>query len=158
MQDLRWAVWLLAAVGCARLTSLAFYPLTDLTEARYANIARVMLETGDWIAPQTAPGAFFWAKPPLFAWAGAASMALVGHNELGARLPSLVFAVMTLAVVYLWTLGAATQSGIERPRDAAVAAALVASTCLGFFVASGAVMTDPFLLVATTWPWPRSGW
>jgi len=151
MQDLRWAVWLLAAVGCARLTSLAFYPLTDLTEARYANIARVMLETGDWITPQTAPGAFFWAKPPLFAWAGAASMALVGVNELGARLPSLVFAVMTLIVVYFWGLSLATRSGVERPRDAAVAAALVASTCLGFFVASGAVMTDPFLLVATTW-------
>jgi 4-amino-4-deoxy-L-arabinose transferase-like glycosyltransferase len=151
MQNLRWAVWLLAAVGCARLASLAFYPLTDLTEARYANIARVMLESGNWITPQTAPGAAFWAKPPLFAWASAASMGLVGINELGARLPSLVFAVMTLIIVYFWGLGLATRSGVDRPRDAAVAASLVASTCLGFFVASGAVMTDPFLVLATTW-------
>jgi len=150
-QNLRWAVWLLAAVGCVRASSLAFYPLTDLTEWRYANIARVMLESGDWVTPQTAPGAPFWAKPPLFAWASAVSMALTGINELGARLPSLAFAVMTFIVVYLWALGAATRSGVDRPRDAAVAAALVASTCLGFFVASGAVMTDPSLVLATTW-------
>jgi 4-amino-4-deoxy-L-arabinose transferase-like glycosyltransferase len=131
MQSLRWAVWLLAAVVCARMASLAFYPLTDLTEGRYSNIARVMLESGDWITPQTAPGAPFWAKPPLFAWASAASMGLMGINELGARLPSLAFAVMTLIVVYFWGLDLATRSGIERPRDAAVAAVLVASTCLG---------------------------
>ncbi|TFH55345.1 MAG: glycosyltransferase family 39 protein, partial [Gemmatimonadales bacterium] len=41
---LPWAAWLLAAVVFVRLASLAFYPLTDATEARYANIARVMLE------------------------------------------------------------------------------------------------------------------
>jgi 4-amino-4-deoxy-L-arabinose transferase-like glycosyltransferase len=144
-------VWLLAAVGCARAASLAFYPLTDLTEGRYANIARVMLESGDWITPQTSPGAPFWAKPPLFAWASAASMGLLGINELGARLPSLAFAVTTLIVIYFWGLGFATRSGVDRPRDAAVAAVLVASTCLGFFVAAGAVMTDPSLVLATTW-------
>jgi 4-amino-4-deoxy-L-arabinose transferase-like glycosyltransferase len=150
-QNHRWAVWLLAAVGCARAASLAFYPLTDLTEGRYANIARVMLESGDWITPQTSPGVPFWAKPPLFAWASAASMGLLGINELAARLPSLAFAVMTLIVIYFWGLGSATRSGVDRPRDAAVAAVLVASTCLGFFVAAGAVMTDPSLVLATTW-------
>jgi len=148
---LPWAAWLLAAVVFARLASLAFYPLTDATEARYANIARVMLETGDWITPQTTPGAVFWGKPPLFAWASAASMGLVSVGELGARLPSLVFATMTLLIVYGWAFGVAARAGRERPGESGVAAALVSATCFGFFVVSGAVMTDPSLVFATTW-------
>jgi 4-amino-4-deoxy-L-arabinose transferase-like glycosyltransferase len=148
---LRWMAYLLGAVVCARLASLAFYPLTDATEARYANIARVMLESGDWITPQTAPGSVFWGKPPLYAWASAASMGLLGVNEFGARLPSFLFGVATLLVVHGWAFAVAARAGRERPGDVAVAAALVAATCIGFFVSSGAVMTDAPLIFAVTW-------
>ncbi len=147
----RWMAYLLGAVVCARLASLAFYPLTDVTESRYANIARVMLETGDWITPQTAPGSVFWGKPPLYAWASAASMGLLGVNEFGARLPSFLFGAATLLVIYGWAFAVAARAGREGPGDAARAAALVAATCIGFFVSSGAVMTDAPLIFATTW-------
>ena len=148
---LRWAIGLLGMVVLARLASLAFYPLTDATESRYANIARVMLETGDWITPQTAPGVVFWGKPPLYAWASAASMGLFGVNEFGARLPSLLFAVLTLTIVHGWASGVAVRAGYDRPRESATVATLVLVTSLGFFVASGAVMTDAALVFATTW-------
>ncbi len=76
---------LLTAVAVSRLASLALYPLMDVTEARYANIARVMSETDNWITPQTAPGEPFWGKPPLFAWASAAAMKVFGINEFSAQ-------------------------------------------------------------------------
>lgn len=148
---LRWTALLLGMVLCARLASLAFYPLMDATEARYANIARVMLETGNWISPQTAPDAVFWGKPPLYAWASASSMSIFGVNEFGARLPSFLFGALTLLVVYLWTLGVAARAGSGRPRESAAMTLIVLATCTGFFISSGAVMTDAALVFATTW-------
>ena len=41
----------------------AYIPLMDKTEARYAEIARIMAETGNWITPQVDYGVPFWAKP-----------------------------------------------------------------------------------------------
>jgi 4-amino-4-deoxy-L-arabinose transferase-like glycosyltransferase len=72
--------------------------LYETTEGRYAESAREMLETGNWLVPQLdyAP---HWTKPPLTYWAMAAGMALVGTNEWGARLcNAIVFVLAALAV------------------------------------------------------------
>ena len=51
-------------------------PLTDNTEARYAEIARIMSETQNWITLQIDYGIPFWAKPPLSTWASAFSISI----------------------------------------------------------------------------------
>lgn len=48
-----------------------FFPLFDTTESRYAEIARKMLETGNWVTLQQDYGVPFWAKPPLSIWLSA---------------------------------------------------------------------------------------
>ena len=48
-----------------RLLDMVVVPLTDPTEGRYAEIARKMVETGNWITPQFDYGVPFWAKPCL---------------------------------------------------------------------------------------------
>jgi len=68
-------------------------PLMDKTEARYAEIARIMQETGNWITPKIDYGIPFWAKPPLSTWLSAISFQLFGANEFTARLPYLLIAV-----------------------------------------------------------------
>jgi len=133
----------IAVLVGARLLTLAAYPLMDPTEARYAEIARKMLETGDWVMPQFEYGVPFWGKPPLSTWLAAASMALFGVNEFAARLPSFLLLVGCGALVH----GLAARRG---GRDQALwTLALFAATGL-VFVAAGAVMTDPALALGTT--------
>jgi hypothetical protein len=56
--------------------------LLDKTEARYAEIARIMWDTNQWIMPQIDYGIPFWAKPPLSTWLSAGSYFLLGLMSL----------------------------------------------------------------------------
>ena len=57
--------WVLGITVALRLATLGLYPLSDTTEARDAEIARKMVELGDWVTPWYDYGVPFWAKPPL---------------------------------------------------------------------------------------------
>jgi 4-amino-4-deoxy-L-arabinose transferase-like glycosyltransferase len=140
----RLLLWVLAVVVLARLASLGLYPLLDTTEARYGEIGRKMLASGNWLTPQWDVGVPFWGKPPLSFWASAASMGVFGVGEFGARFATLVFAVATVALFWRWPHAPA------RRGDAAMAAALVLlSSVLGFLIA-GAVATDVFMVFGMT--------
>src|SRR6476469_4145670 len=136
-----WIVVVLAFV--ARLLTLNAYPLTDNTEARYAEIARKMCETGHWIVPQIDYGVPFWGKPPLSFWLTALSFKAFGFSEFAARLPSFLLGVATCVLVYLLA---------SRRRDTTrglLASGVVASTLL-MMVCAGGVMTDPAMTFGTT--------
>lgn len=143
MHPCRWLMAILLSLGLLRLVSLGLYPLADTTEARYGNIARLMAETGDWITPQYSLGVPFWGKPPLSTWLSAAAMKLFGINEFAARLPSFLLGLAVVGLV--WSLAVH-----QRNRNLALAAAVVLASSGLFFVSSGAVMTDPSLLLGTT--------
>src|SRR5690242_9690759 len=87
-----------AAIVAARLLTLASYPILDKSEARYAYIGELMVQTGNWVTPFIAPGVPFWAKPILSFWMTAASLEAFGFNAFAARLPTLLifFAVGSL--------------------------------------------------------------
>ena len=123
----------------------------DTSEARYGEIARVMLTTGNLVTPQEVPGTPFWAKPPLYSWLSAASMRALGVNEFALRLPSFLCALGVLALCYCWSDSLALERPrLERARAADLTLALL-STSLLFFVSAGAVMTDPGLALCSTW-------
>ncbi|MEO8306653.1 MAG: glycosyltransferase family 39 protein [Pseudomonadota bacterium] len=126
-----------------RLATLGAYPVMDSTESRYAEIARKMLETGDWLMPQFAYGVPFWGKPPLSTWLSAASMWAFGVNEFAARLPSLLLLLGCGALVVIL-------ARLRAGRDAALLAGTFFATTLSVFLAAGAVMTDAALLLGTT--------
>lgn len=138
-----WGLLALLALLLARLALMTWLPLTDTTEARYAEIARKMLETGDWVTPLHDYGVPFWAKPPLSTWLSALSMGALGQSEFAVRLPSLL---MALGVLWLTADLARSRSG----KNVAMITALILAGSLLFFVAAGAVMTDPALLFSTT--------
>jgi 4-amino-4-deoxy-L-arabinose transferase-like glycosyltransferase len=142
-RERRWLTLLVAVVVGVRLATLGAYPLMDSTESRYAEIARKMLETGEWLMPQFDYGMPFWGKPPLSTWLSAASMAAFGVNEFAARLPSLLLLSGCGALVYALAV-------LRGGRDQALwTVALFAATGM-VFVAAGGVMTDPALMLGTT--------
>lgn len=132
----------LAAVVLARLASLALYPLLDTTEARYAEIGRKMLASGNWLSPQWDAGVPFWGKPPLAFWAAAGAMKLFGVGEFGARFATLVAAIATAALLWRWPQA-------RRDAVAPAAALILLSSVLGFLI-SGAVVTDVWMVFGTT--------
>jgi len=69
-------------------------------ESRRAEIARNMLETGNWIVPQLS-GETKLTKPPLYFWAVALCSLKTSVNEFTARFPSAIFGVGTVLVTFL---------------------------------------------------------
>lgn len=95
----------LAATAAACVSALAGTsrtPLVDTDEPRYAESARVMLESGDWLRPMF-NGEPRHAKPAMMPWLIASSFAAFGVTEFAARLPSAVFGA--LVAVGLWLYG-----------------------------------------------------
>lgn len=131
--------YVLLALLVMRLIAMLYIPLNDTTEARYAEIARKMLETGNWVTPLHDYGVPFWAKPPLWSWVSAASMGVFGVNAFAARLPALFFAIATAALTFC---AARKRQG----EDAAWTAVLALAGGLLFFLCAGTVMTDPGLM------------
>lgn len=86
------------AILIFRLILTFAIPLLDKTEARYAEIARLMYETKDWIVVQIDYGFPFWAKPPLSTWLSAGSFEIFGANEFSARFPSYLLSVLLLFI------------------------------------------------------------
>ncbi|MBI5117334.1 glycosyltransferase family 39 protein [Candidatus Poribacteria bacterium] len=71
-------------------------------EPRYAQVAREMLETGDWIVPHL-NGEVYQEKPPLYFWLVAyISRPLGDVNETTARFPSAIAATLIVLGTYLF--------------------------------------------------------
>lgn len=134
--------WALAVLLGVRLLSLGLYPLMDNTEARYADISRVMFVLGDWVTPWFDVGVPFWGKPPLSFWTTAVSYSVFGVNEFAARLPHFLAALGVGWLAWGWAL--------QRSRQEALTAAALLAGCSLMLVSAGAVMTDMTLAVGTT--------
>jgi 4-amino-4-deoxy-L-arabinose transferase-like glycosyltransferase len=138
-----WLAGLLLLAIAVRLATLGAYPLMDNTEARYAELARKMVETGEWLMPQAQYGVPWWSKPPLSIWLTAVSYLVFGVNEFAARLPQLI---LSLGTMWL-TMNFAARNG---KRGVALRSAIVLFTSVLFFGAAGAVETDATLVLGTT--------
>ena len=80
----QWALLLLTI--CTFFILLGSRALNEPDEGRYSEIAREMVQSGDWLVPH------FWYiphfdKPPMTYWLVAVSLKLFGQNEWAVRLP-----------------------------------------------------------------------
>lgn len=136
--------WALGLILGLRLASMALLPLAGTSEPRYAEVARLMALRGDWITPWFTPELPFWGKPPLSFWTEALAFRLLGVTEFAARLPSWLATLGSLGLLFVYArryFGDPIAKG----------ALLIYATCALVYIASGAVITDPFLALATTW-------
>jgi len=138
--------------------------LDDPNEGEYAEVAREMVESGDWLSPQL-NYVLFLNKPPLSYWAIGAAYVGFGVNEFAARLPSAVAGVVVVLLlawlgarlydvetgllagfILLATGGFFVETHEVRP-DLLMTAALV-----GTFVALSAILA-PGSKPASRWSW-----
>lgn len=125
------------------LVSIAIVPLYDTSEPRYAEIARIMAESGDWITPWFTPGQPFWGKPPFSFWAQALSIKAFGTAEFAVRLPSWLCLIASSGILLC---GIRAIYGLRIGLSSVI---IYGSSAL-VYISSGAVLTDPFLALGTT--------
>jgi 4-amino-4-deoxy-L-arabinose transferase len=83
---------------------LGYRPLFFPDETRYAEIAREMIVTGDYVVPRLNEIPYL-SKPPLGMWLVSLSISLLGKTNFAARLPSALAVGMTAFLIFLIVSG-----------------------------------------------------
>ena len=96
--------WLIISGIAVILYFIFFYnlglpALLDSDETRYADMARAMLYSKDFITLHL-DGRIFWDKPPLFFWLLCLSYKLLGINEFAVRIPSVLCALSAIIALF----------------------------------------------------------
>jgi 4-amino-4-deoxy-L-arabinose transferase-like glycosyltransferase len=116
--------------------------LMDDVDSAYAQVARVMLESGDWVTGRL-NGVLYVDKPPLQVWAMAVSFAVFGVHDWAARLPLALAAVILCWVTCRfgrWAFGG----------RAGFYAGLALSTSIGMFLFTRVRIPDAAVALTTT--------
>jgi len=79
---------------------LGYRQLITPDEGRYAEIAREMALSHDWVTPRL-NGVKYFEKPPLQYWATAVAFRLLGDNEFSARLWPALMGLLSIVAVWL---------------------------------------------------------
>jgi 4-amino-4-deoxy-L-arabinose transferase-like glycosyltransferase len=118
---------------------LGSYGLWEPDEARYAEIAREMLQSGNLLVPHLNYVAYV-EKPPLLYWLTTLSFWIFGVSEFAARLPVALCAIVGIIATYIFALRTFGR------RHAILAAAILATTPLYALMAQ--VLTTDMTLTA----------
>lgn len=114
--------------------NLGGIPLLDPDEPVYAETAKEMLVTDDFVSPRIY-GNFWYDKPPMYYWLVAAAFQAFGVGEFAARFPSALLAVLGVLAVYF------AGARLFSPR-AGLAGALVLASSIEYFYLGKAAVTD----------------
>ena len=96
-----WLYLLIAAVVLiVYILPLGGRPLITPDEARYAEIPREMLQSGDWVSPRL-NGVRYFEKTPFSYWAFAVSFKIFGMNRFALRLPCMLAMLGCAWIIYL---------------------------------------------------------
>ena len=126
--------------------------LWDPWEVHYGEVARAMVQKGDYVFPYW-ENAYFFSKPPMTMWLDTIGMNLVGaisnnaalglYTEWGMRLPVALLSVLTVALITL-------AIGRTVSRRAGIIAGMACATSPLFFMLARQTVTDtPFVTLMT---------
>lgn len=137
-------LFLLIGSVVIRFLSLSMYPILDSTEARYAEIARFMADTHNWVIPMLNPHMPYMGNPPMFAWMSATGFSLFGMNSVAARLPHLIAGIGTLILLYYFA-----KHYFKSASMGCFAGAILATTS-AFLILIGAISPETSMTFGTT--------
>jgi 4-amino-4-deoxy-L-arabinose transferase-like glycosyltransferase len=124
------------------LYGLGQIPLLGPDEPRYAQVAREMFLSGDFITP-TLGGHTWFEKPSLLYWMIAAAFKVFGVSDWSARLGPAVCGLLTIAAV--WCVGRKVDDGFG------FWSLIVTASSLGLIVFSRATSFDVVITMTVTW-------
>jgi 4-amino-4-deoxy-L-arabinose transferase-like glycosyltransferase len=111
----RWVfVWIIIVTGLILFFNLWGRSLENHGYTRYAEVAREMVRSREWVVPHL-NGEIFIDKPPLLFWLIALPSSLYGSvTPFLARLPSAFSALISIIILFLWgkRIYGTTQSGL----------------------------------------------
>ena len=122
----------------------------DDVDAVQAQIARNMLQSGDWVTARL-DGIAYLEKPPLIYWMMGASYRIFGVHDWAARIPLALSIILLCWVTYRfgrWAFG----------EEAGFYSGLALSTCIGLFLFTRILIPDAILTLSITtaiWAWLR---
>jgi len=134
--------WLVVLVALVVFAGCAVSPpsLMDDVDAVQAQIARNMLESGDWVTAKL-DGVKYLEKAPLWYWLIAGCFKLFGVHDVVARIP-----VVLSAVLLCWVVSRIGRWGFSR--KAGVYSGMVLATCIGLFLFTRILIPDVCLTLA----------
>jgi 4-amino-4-deoxy-L-arabinose transferase len=133
----RFAIGLIVLYTIMYLLPLGVRPLVAPDEVRYGEIAREMIESGNWVSPHL-NGVRYFEKPIMGHWLNAGSFEIFGFNAYALRLPSAIAAGLTALLIFWLTVRFANR------RSALLAAGIFLTTFEVFGVGTFAVL-DTYL-------------
>jgi 4-amino-4-deoxy-L-arabinose transferase-like glycosyltransferase/lipid-A-disaccharide synthase-like uncharacterized protein len=129
---------LLAFTALVLFFNLGAWSVTETSEARYAEIAKEMVDSGDWMHPQLM-GIYHYHKPPVTYWLTAVSYKVLGVSPLSAR-----FLLQIAALLQIWLVYGIAKIFFKRSGPAFLSAMLYASFPT-LIIGTRALTTDLYL-------------
>lgn len=136
-----WASALLVSIAAALYAIHLDRPGFFDNEGRYAEVARQMLQTGDWITPRL-DDTLFLNKPPLTFWLTATAFEVLGRTEWARVVSVAGVAVSVFATIQLGALLYGRVTGLW--------AGVFAATMLGVVLEARTLRPDCLLLATIT--------
>ena len=135
---------ILALLFAVLLSGSGSWGLTESSEARYAEIAREMVTTGDYLHPSLL-GIHHYHKPPVTYQLTALGYQIFGVNEFGARF--FLAVALLLQVFFVYKIGRL----LFKNEKKAMASALIYFSFPVVLIAARNLTTDAFLTTFILW-------
>lgn len=130
-------LFLFAVVTAVYFCALAVDTM-DVDSSQYAAISREMKESGSYLQVYE-QGKDYLDKPPFLFWISSLSMKIFGENNLGFKLPSILFAVIAVFATY-------RLAKLFYEKAIAVLSAIVLASCQAVFLITNDIRTDTILM------------
>lgn len=141
LNDKRFFALLLLYFVCLLIPAY-WFPLLETTSARYAEISREMLASGNWMEPYY-NGIKHFHKPPFTYWINALGISIFGVNGFAVRFFGVVAAVITL----IYTRR--TAYILTNDREIANVSVMILASSSLFLIVSRVVSTDIYITMFT---------
>jgi 4-amino-4-deoxy-L-arabinose transferase-like glycosyltransferase len=160
-----WWPWLVGLTLIALFAGIGLRAPWPADEPRFAQIAREMVESGQWLFP-TRGGEFYPDKPPVFMWLIALFYQLTGQLKIAFLLPSALAGLGTLWLVFdlgrrLWGEHVARSAVlilVFTPQFLLQAKGAQIDAVLCFWITLGCYGLMRHFLVGPAWGWYAASW